>query len=236
VAPEITPVEIRLWRRVERGDPGDCWLWPGRTNADGYGTIDVGGRAGRRVGVHRVAWQSENGPIPLGMEVDHLCRQRRCVNPSHLALATGAENKQRAMHASAVNAAKTECINGHPFDEANTIIIRSRRDPTRSWRQCRACKKASEQMRYAKQPPRKRCRNGHLYPHGCEVNAAGARICPICGPGPRELPTHCPSGHLYDETNTYYAPGAPTKRKCRTCNRLRQAARRSGVVSGWTPG
>jgi HNH endonuclease len=75
-----------FWRRVDVRGPDDCWLWSGglMSSGDGYGECSVG----EVRGAHRCAWTIENGPIPAGYHVRHLCRgPKRCVNPSHLSAA-----------------------------------------------------------------------------------------------------------------------------------------------------
>jgi hypothetical protein len=142
------PLAERLWRRVQLGGPDDCWLWLGAHNGNGYGVIQRAGRASSQTYVHRVAWELERGPIPGGLEVDHLCRTRGCVNVRHLALVTHAENNRRGMTRSALNARKTHCPAGHPYDVANTY----RPPGAPNSRMCRACMA----IREAKRPPRPR--------------------------------------------------------------------------------
>ena len=113
----------RFWAKVQVTE--GCWLWNGTTNRAGYGRCG-GGFA------HRVAYQFIVGRIPEGMELDHLCRQRNCVNPDHLEPATHHVNMLRGCQAQ-----QTHCINGHPFNDENTRI-RVRRDGTTS-RQCYPC-------------------------------------------------------------------------------------------------
>jgi hypothetical protein len=145
------PVEERLWRRVQKGGPDDCWLWLGATNGNGYGVIGVGSRAVgdlKHAYVHRIAWELERGQIPEGLEIDHLCRTRMCVNIRHLALVTHAENNRRGMGLVGINSRKTHCPAGHPYDEANTY----RAPGSPNDRHCRACMA----IREAKRPSRRR--------------------------------------------------------------------------------
>ncbi len=114
----------RFWNRVDANGP--CWLWLGHTNGHGYAQVKIGGRA---IYVHRHAWELLVGPIPQGMELDHLCRVRHCVNPDHLEVVTHAENMRRASW--------THCRRGHLF--VNPIINSSGR------RMCRICVYASNQ-------------------------------------------------------------------------------------------
>lgn len=93
-----TPAISRVWRYVVRDEESGCWLWRGTITKVGYGTI-FEWREGQkhRPGAHRVVYEALVGPIPEGLDLDHLCRVRNCVNPSHLEPVTRRENLRRGV-------------------------------------------------------------------------------------------------------------------------------------------
>ncbi|KAB2977369.1 HNH endonuclease [Streptomyces sp. SS1-1] len=95
---------------------------------------------GRYQMAHRVAYQEIVGPIPEGLQLDHLCRVRHCVNPAHLEPVTSRENTLRGENLVAINAAKTHCKRGHLFDAANTYRWRN----SRICRECRRLRSATK--------------------------------------------------------------------------------------------
>lgn len=119
-------VEERFWQKVQKTET--CWLWTGNRNHGGYGCLTIDYRS---VKAHRWAYQKLIGPIPLGLELDHLCRVRHCVNPSHLEPVTAQENSRRGL-VGAWQLAKVACPQGHLYDEANTYMYKGKRN-------CRAC-------------------------------------------------------------------------------------------------
>ena len=104
-----------------------CWLWIGGT-AKGYGVI----HDGRQRPAHQIAWELEGLLIPDGLELDHKCRNRCCVNPAHLEPVTHGENMRRWMRADGFPLKAEHCVHGHLFDERNTRVWRGSRI-------CRAC-------------------------------------------------------------------------------------------------
>jgi hypothetical protein len=115
-----------------------CWEWQGSRSRSGYGRWRVGDKLQQ---AHRVLYEEFVGPIPDGLDLDHLCRNRACVNPGHMEPVTRQENCQRGL-TGAHNARKTRCVNGHLFDEANTGTYRGQRV-------CRACKREEIRRRRA---------------------------------------------------------------------------------------
>lgn len=113
----------------------DGWWWEGTIGGDGYGKLLIGSRATKRstFQAHRVVWTLLRGPIPEGLDLDHLCRQRNCVWPEHLEPVSRKENLRRGEGFPGVRARQTHCINGHAFDEANTYIAPN------GTRKCRKC-------------------------------------------------------------------------------------------------
>ena len=111
-----------------------CWEWQASMNK-GYGQFYRGGSRQDAIlrGAHRVSYEHWIGPVPDGLDLDHLCRVRRCVNPDHLEPVTRRENLLRGPTIPAGNLSKLECAQGHAFDADNTYI-----SPDGA-RVCRAC-------------------------------------------------------------------------------------------------
>ena len=123
--------------------PNGCWIWQSGTNADGYGLFRVDGRMVR---AHRFAYELLVGPIPEGLELDHLCRVRNCVNPAHMEPVTHAENMRRGAHA-----LKTHCPREHPYAGGNLYIAPDGK------RRCWTCKRAADRAYKARKAQATTC-------------------------------------------------------------------------------
>lgn len=142
----IIPPGTRFWKYVDKHESG-CWLWTGSLNKWGYGQLYAGTVDGKRLPpllAHRLSYQINVGPIPEGLDVDHVCRVRSCVSPLHLEPVTRRTNLIRGVGFVSVNAKKTQCVNGHPFDALNTAITKN------GWRRCKACNRENARVQAAK--------------------------------------------------------------------------------------
>ena len=125
-----------------------CWIWTAGLHFRGYGEVwDESLRDGKLA--HRYVYERLVGPVPDGLVLDHLCRNRRCVNPEHLEPVTHRENILRGTGQSARNAAKTECVHGHPLSGANLYVM-----PSTGHRYCRVCRNAKKRAQRARRRAR----------------------------------------------------------------------------------
>ncbi|KKL82601.1 hypothetical protein LCGC14_1983150 [marine sediment metagenome] len=130
------PVKDRFWTKANKTDT--CWLWTANLDECGYRRISMN-RIMR--GAHRISYQMIVGEIPEGLEIDHLCRVRHCVNPDHLEVVTHKANTERSVHR---NSLKVECQFGHPFDKENTY---NKGDGSRGCRICCGTPLACQELR-----------------------------------------------------------------------------------------
>lgn len=143
---------VRFWAKVDKSK--SCWLWLGSREVHGYGVW-------RTFRAHRVAFTLAKGPIPDGLVIDHLCRTRLCVNPAHMEAVTSEENVARGIGASALNARKSHCINGH-------AVPLGRKYGKRGGRECPECKREMRQADYRRRShtcPLCGCERGNLFEH-----------------------------------------------------------------------
>jgi hypothetical protein len=133
----------RFWSKVVCVDSASdtCWHWLAHKK-NGYGTIKIGGRW---FSAHRAAWILTYGDIDPTLTIDHLCRNRACVNPAHLEQVTMRVNTLRGMTFSGINSRKTHCPKGHPYSESNTKLTNKHARGTVVSRACRTCQ--NEQRR-----------------------------------------------------------------------------------------
>lgn len=149
------PIEERFWEKVNKDGPvssfrpdlGPCWLWMGAHRKRGDGNLQLGLRSnGTRASVfsHIFAYTLLRGPVPEGLELDHLCRLPQCVNPDHLEPVTHRENVRRGLG----GVLKTHCPSGHTYDTENTYYR-----TVNGYRICRACRRERDRRRGRISPP-----------------------------------------------------------------------------------
>jgi hypothetical protein len=124
------PTDERFWGKVNKISSG-CWLWIGSKNNMGYGWFWDGTK---NVTAHRYSLMLHGIPMPLGLECDHTCHNRACVNPSHIELVPHIVNIQRGINMGQANKAKTHCPLGHPYSLENTLVGHN------GYRYCRTCR------------------------------------------------------------------------------------------------
>jgi hypothetical protein len=132
----------RFWSKVRVAASTGCWMWTASKNRKGYGRLIVGSRTDnsqRTVQAHRWAYEVLVGAVPVGLQLDHLCRNRACVNPCHLEPVTCRENVRRGNTGGHLRD-RTHCPAGHEYTDENTYLA-----PGRRHRRCRICHRASWQ-------------------------------------------------------------------------------------------
>jgi hypothetical protein len=133
----------RFERHVTRTDAESCWEWAGTRSRNGYGFVHLRDRS--KALAHRVAYERAIGEIPEGMVIDHLCRNRACVNPAHLQVVTNQENLRRGLGYRLRNGMDSACINGHDYTPENTYTNPNNSSDIR----CRECARTRNRKRAA---------------------------------------------------------------------------------------
>lgn len=212
-----TNVSDRFWSKVFITSV--CWEWKG-SKKNGYGSFWNGER---RIGAHRWAWENLVGPIPVGLEIDHLCRNRSCVNPDHLEPVTHKENVRRG--AGGWNtASKMSCPQGHPYAGENLMT-------SQGHRYCRTCarKRGRESRTHIPRKEITHCPQGHEYnQENTGIKKNGHRWCRACNKErytahPLPKVTECPRGHPYSGDNLNIDSSG--YQRCRECERERSSRR-----------
>jgi len=121
-------LDNRFWNKVDK--MGCCWYWVAVLSGNGYGQFWLNGKMKL---AHILSYEDKFGKTPDGLELNHICRNRKCCNPDHLEAITHSENIQKGI---SVNRNKTHCPQGHEYNEENTYIRSNR-----NHRECRICKR-----------------------------------------------------------------------------------------------
>lgn len=157
----IKPWPSSFWDKVDRvngpipasrPELGQCWIWTAYRDHRGYGhgtTVPAPGRGHRTHWSHRTAYLIVHGIIPAGLDLDHLCRNPSCVNPTHLEPVTRRVNLLRGVGSPALCAARDTCANGHPYTPENTRLYRG-------YRRCITCEREWNRQGTARRRVRRR--------------------------------------------------------------------------------
>lgn len=164
----------RFWSKVEPAPADECWIWKASKTAGGYGQVGI---HRKRYYAHRVAYEAMRAEIPAGLHIDHLCRNRACVNPWHLEPVTNRENGRRGM---AGYGLRTDCVRGHDITNPENVLTNNR-----GHRRCRTCRDEDNAARplspRGRAEDRTHCPRGHEYsPENTYVKANGHRRCRVC--------------------------------------------------------
>jgi hypothetical protein len=181
----------RFWAKVVK-QATPCWTWTAGQLNGGYGQFKLS--ADSVVSAHRFAYELVRGPIPDGLTIDHLCKNRLCVNPEHLEAVTMGDNIRRATSS---NREKTHCANGHEYNSENTIFTKQRGNAKH--RICKICRNAAAKRQRER------------------LNT----IAPVPTLTHNSIKTHCKRGHEFTLANTYLMPNGGGRR-CLACRRVRE--------------
>ena len=148
-------IEERFWPKVHKTET--CWLWIAALNR-GYGVLGSGGKYGHNIFAHRFAYELVHGTIPYRLEIDHLCRNTRCVNPHHLEAVSHRENILRGNIPTVIQRRKNECKHGHKLIPKNIYIVHytNKRYPIQRCKECHRRHDANRLKKILSSPSRHR--------------------------------------------------------------------------------